>query len=518
MIKQSKKFIILAVVIFLIFLALGKYRQTTALNRNDVLYATEVRDKQTKQKIRFEIKRTQKHKYRVENTKTKEVYETKPQEDKGNYIRIRLPENQGDIVIRQGLNPINQPTVTVQNSEQYEQIEGSSTVTSAPVRDDSSETSNQAEKTENQTSSLTQENEQKVIDDFGKWLYNSDYGKNAVVVQGQYDGIRMISNPDISFWSLKTKDNTEILTRLLGYYEGDFNDINGQRPIYVNNKQSNVEDLIDYKNDFDVTLLGNDLSSDKAEDFQSNAAFRLYTLKSPQHEYYSSIADEETELIDSKNIPIDEKNMTTNMGYNYYYKNYVDQKKDSYQIVLATDGKVYYVKDYWYQDYNDSHYVYQEAPEAMQKAYTDLIDKYASTDDNDEQSQTDSKNASDIFPSELIGTWSGSIGTQGDTKQTLTYKADGTVTKQIEGGQNSTAQITKMEKVEKGLYRFAEGTAIYEAIPTYGLGGVGSDMEIGVKINSDSSITYVYWIGDLNSEFDPSTYKMTELSKFNKVD
>lgn len=43
--QKQKKFIALAIVVFLAFLALGKYKQSTALASADVLYTTEVRDK-----------------------------------------------------------------------------------------------------------------------------------------------------------------------------------------------------------------------------------------------------------------------------------------------------------------------------------------------------------------------------------------------------------------------------------------------------------------------------------------
>ena len=68
--QKQKKFIALALVVFLAFLALGKYKQSTALASADVLYTVEAKDKKTGQTVKFEIQQTKKHRYRVKNTKT----------------------------------------------------------------------------------------------------------------------------------------------------------------------------------------------------------------------------------------------------------------------------------------------------------------------------------------------------------------------------------------------------------------------------------------------------------------
>ena len=41
-------------------------------------------------------------------------------------------------------------------------------------------------------------------------------------------------------------------------------------------------------------------------------------------------------------------------------------------------------------------------------------------------------------------------------------------------------------------------------------------MELGVRFNDDGSITYIEWTGPYNSDFDPETYKLTELGTFTK--
>ncbi|WP_019786815.1 hypothetical protein [Streptococcus sobrinus] len=504
--QKQKKFIALAIVVFLAFLALGKYKQSTALASADVLYTTEVRDKKTGQTIKFEIQQTKKHHYRVKNTKSGQIYETKAKKEEGNYLLISLPKRQGDIVIRQGLNPFRQPTVQMENSDRYEQIEGSSTVSPAKPAEDGTTVSQ--DDIRKQIVSLSKDQEDKVVSDFGDWLYQSDYGKDAVVTRGKIFDNLGASATDAVFWKIKTSDDTEILTRLIGYSGGDLKDLD--RPAYVDGKQGHGQDLINYKNKFKVTMLGNDLSSDAAEDFQSTASFRLYTLKDKKHKYYAKSEDEESQLLGSMNIPLEHQSMAENIGYDYFYKNFVDQSKASYQIVLATDGKVYYVKDYWFKPSKSlADYVYEEAPDDMQKAYSDAINKYASNTDNE---NTIESSDDGVVPANLVGTWSGKAQ---DVKQTMTYTKDGKVTKKVDG-KTTTTTLTKVEKVSTGLYRFAAGAELASAIPSFGIGGAGFDMELGVRFNDDGSITYIEWTGPYNSDFDPETYKLTELGTFTK--
>ena len=145
----------------------------------------------------------------------------------------------------------------------------------------------------------------------------------------------------------------------------------------------------------------------------------------------------------------------------------------------------------------------------MQKAYSDAISKYASNTDN---GNTIESSDDGVVPANLVGTWSGKAQ---DVKQTMTYTKDGKVTKKVDG-KTTTTTLTKVEKVSTGLYRFAAGAELASAIPSFGIGGAGFDMELGVRFNDDGSITYIEWTGPYNSDFDPETYKLTELGTFTK--
>ena len=54
---KHKKFIGLALIVFLVFMVLGKYTQSTAFTSSSRVYATTVVDKNTGNKVRFEVRK-----------------------------------------------------------------------------------------------------------------------------------------------------------------------------------------------------------------------------------------------------------------------------------------------------------------------------------------------------------------------------------------------------------------------------------------------------------------------------
>ena len=54
---KHKKFIGLALLVFLVFMVLGKYTQSTAFTSSSRVYATTVVDKNTGNKVRFEVRK-----------------------------------------------------------------------------------------------------------------------------------------------------------------------------------------------------------------------------------------------------------------------------------------------------------------------------------------------------------------------------------------------------------------------------------------------------------------------------
>ena len=54
---KHKKFIGLALIVFLVFMVLGKYTQSTAFTSSSRVYATTVVDKNPGNKVRFEVRK-----------------------------------------------------------------------------------------------------------------------------------------------------------------------------------------------------------------------------------------------------------------------------------------------------------------------------------------------------------------------------------------------------------------------------------------------------------------------------
>ena len=90
-----------------------------------------------------------------------------------------------------------------------------------------------------------------------------------------------------------------------------------------------------------------------------------------------------------KDFSADDKTGGNYNGYNKLYKDLVDQDKDSYQIVLGSNGTVYYVTNYWKGNYDKKAVqTYKVAPDDMQEAYQELLKHYssASTSESSESS------------------------------------------------------------------------------------------------------------------------------------
>ncbi len=84
MIARLKQFkylnmLIVSLVVFLTFLILGKYTQSTALTNAQVVYATAVVDKKTGRKVRYKIEKRKDHTFKVTNTQTGKSIVSKPQ-------------------------------------------------------------------------------------------------------------------------------------------------------------------------------------------------------------------------------------------------------------------------------------------------------------------------------------------------------------------------------------------------------------------------------------------------------
>ena len=65
---KHKKFIGVALIVFLVFMVLVKYNQSTAFTSSSRGYATTVVDKKTGNKVRFEVRKVKGDNYVVNNT------------------------------------------------------------------------------------------------------------------------------------------------------------------------------------------------------------------------------------------------------------------------------------------------------------------------------------------------------------------------------------------------------------------------------------------------------------------
>ena len=97
-----------------------------------------------------------------------------------------------------------------------------------------------------------------------------------------------------------------------------------------------------------------------------------------------------------KDFSADDKTGGNYNGYNKLYKDLVDQDKDSYQIVLGSNGTVYYVTNYWKGNYDKKAVqTYKVAPDDMQEAYQELLKHYSSAGTSDSSESSSSSQSSE---------------------------------------------------------------------------------------------------------------------------
>ncbi|MGV3050909.1 hypothetical protein [Streptococcus hyovaginalis] len=379
------------------------------------------------------------------------------------------------------------------------------------------------------TNNLTADSAEAIAKAFGDWLFDSDYAKDSVLVQAQVDDTDSKVGVDPHFWQIKTEDGPA-LAYLYGQETGAISDI--ERAI-VADKSSDGQALDDSRSEFDLTLLGNDLSSSQAEDFQSSAAFRLYTLKEVKQQRFDSTAEESEGLLANSDLSAEETTAAMDYGYVPFYEKKVDHAKPSYQIVLASNGKVYYVTDYRITDKPAE--TYELAPNDMQKAYQSLLEELgdkkeistsseskssassenSASSDTASESETQTETTDGIFPPELIGEWVNTNPDDFDTK--VVFAADGTVTKFYDDGTTQTKMISKVSKVEKVSdthYRFVDYDSI-DGITKSNIGGAGFDAEFGFTLDGNS-LAYGQWIREIGADFDPENDRYNEMVQFTK--
>lgn len=440
---KHKKFIGLALLVFLVFMVLGKYTQSTAFTSSSRVYATTVVDKKTGNKVRFEVRKVKGDKYEVKNTETGDTYQANAQAGEDRSLSFKLAGNDGNsdgtIRITPSMVPGGDAKVEMTDSDTYTQVEGgseviqsseaSSTSSSSEVKSiikdilessssssggdaSSSTSSNDANKPDADIKTKTDVNGDKettyvadystediksITEAFGKWLYQSDYAKDAVLVHSSFDSITKVNDGSPTFLSFKApkeEGSSQNITILANLINADgYENISGVPSGIVNGKEASNYDFKDYKNRVDSFALGINENSGKTADYSPTSSFRLYTLKDKKHAMYEDNDAEQKALF--KDFSADDKTGGNYNGYNKLYKDLVDQDKDSYQIVLGSNGTVYYVTNYWIGNYDKKAVqTYKVAPDDMQEAYQELLKHYSSAGKSESSESSSSSQSS----------------------------------------------------------------------------------------------------------------------------
>lgn len=199
---------------------------------------------------------------------------------------------------------------------------------------------------------LSEEEAKLVSQNFGKWLYESSYGQDAVTVRSTTLPTHGTGSAHVI---TKESDDGDILAGFGWTSMGSLEEAS----------KGGSLNLVEERDKYDLRLLGMKASSDQVKDFTDNAIlFKVYSLKDSTHAYYNSAQDEFEKLLKPR-VPEDQLTGAAGMGQVYLAQNLLDKDKETYTILLASNGKVYYTKK--------DETVFQEAPEDMQEAYHNLL-------------------------------------------------------------------------------------------------------------------------------------------------
>ena len=126
-------------------MVLGKYTQSTAFTSSSRVYATTVVDKNTGNKVRFEVRKIKGDKYEVKNTETGDTYQANAQSGEDRSLSFKLPgtngSSDGTIRITPSMVPGGDAKVEMTESDTYTQVEGGSEVVESSEASSSSSSS-----------------------------------------------------------------------------------------------------------------------------------------------------------------------------------------------------------------------------------------------------------------------------------------------------------------------------------------------------------------------------------------
>lgn len=344
---KNKVFFGSLVVLFFMGMVGGNYVSRTALSSTEKRYAVDVVENKTGKNLTIYVQRFDAKTFQV-TTSSGVVYSSPvTKSDTPNSITIALPNNEGKLTLQSSILPWGEPKLILFRSDKYQQTDKNSSVENVKQLKTLNEvhlTGDEDESSEVIHKQLTLNAEQidKIISEYGAWLSQSQYGKDAVIVRESFDEISDEGEvPKILAFEIKERS---FLARVAG------------------NANTNVSALKSGRV-YNGTLLGNDMSSSDYSDYQSTATFRLYHLSDVGQRYFTNKSEEYNDLVQ------------TSGSYVNYYSTKVDRNKESFQIVLASDGNVYYSKNYWL-DNGKSKEIYQKAPDDMQNALTAILSRY----------------------------------------------------------------------------------------------------------------------------------------------
>ena len=119
---HSKKFYVVLIVVFLAFLAIGKYTQTNALTSSSVVYATTVKDKKTGKQIHYQVQRVGKNRYKITNANTGQTYTGRIQTEADKSISMALPNGNGIFNLKNKGTFVPDAQLTLKDSKNLEQV------------------------------------------------------------------------------------------------------------------------------------------------------------------------------------------------------------------------------------------------------------------------------------------------------------------------------------------------------------------------------------------------------------
>ena len=360
--QKNRNYIVLILSVFLLCVGLGKWRQTAVLSHTGVTYQTELGNKKSGNTEVFQVTLLSSSKALVENVTKKTSFEGKIKQTStgvSRAIRFVLPNDKGTLILKAGLLPWEKPKLEITNSTVYTQ---KNTRTQIVERQNKNETTTASQTDKSVV--FSSDDIQNIRQKFGHWLYESQYAKDAVVVSGAFSKPQLKDTANSQVLYVSTKDG-DILTSLL-VTKGDSDWIREvPNPVGYNSESLSQEGFVRYVNHFDLAALGNSLGSDSASDYQAKTIFRIYHLKERKHAYYTE---------DAERLSLEK--LTTGDLYESLFNNLMDTSQPSYQIVLASNGQVY-----WTKGYNLSSSLegdkYELAPDDMQEAYQAFLGEYS---------------------------------------------------------------------------------------------------------------------------------------------